>query len=386
MAALQLVREHQLSLRTPVRVLIDKDYYTNPWASSHPIRLVHLLALSAGFAELSRAEFDDNMPRPLLQALSRFADQRRVWWRPGLQHSYSNVAPGLTAAVIEQVSGRRFEKYLHKAVMEPLGMHHASLFPVDNLPGGFQADGHTPIPYWHMTFTGFGALNASLTEMSRFATALVNDGLVDDAQAIPSETVNALFRPMGTLGAAHGLEVGYGPGIYGRVRNGQLIWRHGGDADGYRAGYGLLPEHGRGYLLVFNTDNPELLRRMEHMIEEALTHDLPARTLIPQAGAALISFAGDYAPSSSRFRPQSLARQRATASVAAAGDTLIFAHGADRTILLPAGQGRFFRPGDPAVTVVFARDTDGRLYLQGELGNFVQLKPPAVSASQSPPP
>jgi CubicO group peptidase (beta-lactamase class C family) len=374
LAALALVAEHHLDPNLNVDELLGACCFQNRWAASHPVRLRQLLELSAGFPDLSRAEFDDNTPRPLEESLRRGREARRTLWPPGLQHSYSNVPPGLTAAVIEQVSGQSFESYLKSRVLKPLGMTRAGLGPVPDLPGGHRADGRTPIPYWHMTFAGFGALNASTAELGRYATALLNEGRLEGAQALPAALVAALFRPEASLGARHGLAVTYAAGIYGRVREGHVFWGHGGDADGYLSRYGLLLDQGRGYVIVINSDNPPLLGRMVRRLERALVSGLTVRRPEVVDDPDLSSYVGTYYPSSARFGADRWARgESPQARVERVGDALELERDGRRTRLLPLGAGRFRRPDDPAATAVFVRDAGGALYLQGEMGNYVKL-------------
>lgn len=378
LAALTLIATTDLTLASPIRPILGEGYYHNPWADTDPVRVGHLLSLSAGMPDLNRAEWNDNEPRPLWQALTRYQDQRQLLWPAGLQHSYSNVPPGLTAAVIERVSGQPLDTYLARRLFEPLEMPGASLDPVPGLPGGFKADGGTPIPYWHMTFRAFGALNASTGEMSRLLTALLNQGRLNGGQALPADLVAAFFEPQGSLAAEAGLPVGYGSGVYGWVRGGQLFHGHGGDADGYRSRYGLLREHGRGYLLVINTDNPRLLGRMRRVAEDALTRNLPARqpARIDPGSDALESLTGRYYPASVRFyRDDWQDGRRQAAEVRRAGSTLLLERDGQTTTLYPVGGGQFFREGDPEPTIIFVRGTDGVLYLQGEAGNFARTSP-----------
>jgi CubicO group peptidase (beta-lactamase class C family) len=374
LAALQLAQQHDLPLTSEIRPILGPGYFRNSFAGSRPIRLIDLLTLSAGFGDLTGTEFSDNEPHDLWDALQKNTDRRSTLWPPGLQHSYTNVPPGLTSAVIEKTSGRTFEQYLQQQVFEPLGMAGASLAPIAGLPGGFRADGETEIPYWHMTFKGFGALNTSTREMSRFAETLLNNGRRDGVRVFSEGLVEQFFTPAASLGVDAGLEVSYAAGVYGRVRNGHLFWVHGGDADGYRAGYGLLRVHGRGYAVVFNTDNPQLLRRMVRLLESGLTEDLAPHPPLLSVPEPLEPYAGTYYPSSVRFASDRWSRGEAsTATVRHSGDTLEFIRGSSRTTLIPLGAGRFIRPDDPAVTAVFVRDAAGSLYLQGELGNFVSL-------------
>jgi CubicO group peptidase (beta-lactamase class C family) len=295
-------------------------------------------------------------------------------WPPGLQHSYSNVPPGLTAAVVERLTSQAFDDAARRLVFEPLDMAPASYQPVAGLPGGFRADGVTPIPYWHMTFPAFGALNASPAAMATLLRALLNHGRLGDRQAVAAPSVARMYQPAATAGARAGLEVGYGAGLYGWVSNGHLFHGHGGDADGYRARLGLLRNAGRGYLLGINVDDPVLLGRLQRRVEGALVADLRPPEPIARAIADtdLERYEGDYYPASARFGIDRWHAGEATpARLTVTQGILTFRRGTTVQPLEPLGDGRFRRPGDPAVSVVFV-DWQGALLLQGELGNFAR--------------
>ncbi|MFU8814392.1 MAG: serine hydrolase domain-containing protein [Pseudomonadales bacterium] len=269
LAVLQAAHARGVDLHTPVTHWLPRPPYRNPWTARQPVRLVHLLELTAGLADLSRAEFDDNTPRSLGAALQRGAAGRVIRWPPGMQHSYSNVPPGIAAAVLERIGGEPFDEAVARGVFEPLGMSGASFQPLPGLPSGFRADGVTPIPYLHVTFPAFGGLNASPQDMGRLLEALLNRGRVDGGRAIPEPVVERAFRAESSLGARHGLEIAYGAGVYGWVRDGHRFLGHGGDADGYLSRFGLLPEAGRGYLLGINVDDPRLFGRLRRLVERA---------------------------------------------------------------------------------------------------------------------
>lgn len=56
------------------------------------------------------------------------------------------------------------------AVLRPVGMHSATLRPeprvMDHLVTGYDGDGETVIPYWHMSFHAFGGVNLKLGKWS----------------------------------------------------------------------------------------------------------------------------------------------------------------------------------------------------------------------------
>jgi len=354
---------------------LPEPLYENRWEAEQPMRLVHLLELTAGLPDLSAAEFKDNTALPLHAALARSAEQRQLLWPPGLQHSYSNVPPGIAAAAIEGIAGVSYEDAVRQFVLAPLEMRGAGFEETQALPGGFRIDGKTEIPYWNMTFRAFGGFNASLDAMARLLETLLNEGRLDNRQVLDPGAVRRLYRAESSLGAQAGLEVTYGAGLYGWVNKGHLFFGHGGDADGYRSRLGLLPSAGRGYLLVINSDNPAALRQLQQHVEAALTADLQEPAVpapVAVSAQALSALTGTYYPASARFqisRWQSGAR--ASADIGIERGELTFVKGNRRQRLIPMGQNRFRRPGDPVVSVVFVSH-EGRLYLQGELGNFVR--------------
>ncbi len=386
LALLRLVEDGKITLHQRVRELVEPGSFINPWQRTHPVRVEQLLELTAGFGDLSALEFNHNQPLTLRQALDLNPGSRRALWPPGLQHSYSNSTPGITALVVETVSQRRFEDFMRDEVLRPMGMTDASLEPVDGLPGGFQKDGITPIPNWHMTFGAFGALNASAAEMAQFLGVLLNRGqrnperTPDTHPVFTQATLDRLYRARTGLAGQAGLPVSYGAGSYGWVSHGHVFYGHGGDADGYRSRYGVLPIAGRGYAIVINVDNIRVLRLMRRRVEAFLTHDLSPPNLSPPTAATpdddsdLARYAGVYYPSATRFGVERWRAGRAPrARIAATADGLTFTHEGRVTSLKPLGNGHFRRPDDPVASVVFARDAEGSLYLQGQLGNFFNL-------------
>ena len=155
---LTLAENRAISMDDPAAAHLSTPVWSNRWAATHPVTLLQLLELTAGFADLTPTEFDFNEALPLAEALEIAPASRVTHWPPGLQHSYTNSAPGITTAIVEAISGKSFEAQMRSRVFSPLGMTSATLGPVEGLPGGFQPDGETEIPYWHVTYPAFGAL------------------------------------------------------------------------------------------------------------------------------------------------------------------------------------------------------------------------------------
>jgi CubicO group peptidase (beta-lactamase class C family) len=52
-------------------------------------------------------------------------------YEPGEKGNYSNTGTDIAAAVVETIAGMRWEKYLQKTVLDPLGMKNTGFYPTD---------------------------------------------------------------------------------------------------------------------------------------------------------------------------------------------------------------------------------------------------------------
>jgi len=378
LALLRAADEHSTPLSTPVRSILGDGLWNNQWRAREPITLQQLIELSAGFADLSGAEFDVAKPLTRASAFETFATAHVTHWPPGLQHSYSNLPPAYSAAAVEALTGKPFARYLHTQVLAPLGMPAASLMPISGLPGGFAADGKTPIDYWHMVYPAFGALNATPREFASFLRQISSNALPASlAKALSLRGPVAPHEPSTTLAARAGLTLGYGSGLYGWLRRGVLFAGHGGDADGYRSRYAYRPDTSQGYFLVINTDNPALLRRLTGQIENTLIDRAGVRRPerygdTPLLPASASRFSGRYYPASQRFGIQAWRRCGArSATLFFTGQTLAWETSQRRRVLHHAGANQWRFKGDPQPSVILVSH-NGTRYLFGSLGNWVK--------------
>jgi CubicO group peptidase (beta-lactamase class C family) len=368
LTVLALADHEQVSLQAPLQDYVDADKWQNPWRTTHPIRVIDLLEMRAGFPDLSIEEFDFNEPVSLSQALQLNPGHRKTVWPPGLQHAYSNMTLGLTQLLIEKVSGLAYPDAVHQYVLAPLSVEDVSFAPVPQLPGGYQADGVTPIAYWHMTFPAYGAMNAPLTALTSMLDYL--RGVLP----LPERARQHLFKPHGRRLATE-FTFDYAAGLYPRVRAHRVWHTHGGDADGYRSRIAVLANTDRGYVVNINSDNPRALREIEDVLEHHLVADLsplPTPATKPPARSTLLKFAGTYYPSATRFGLPQWQQGKAQAGyITVDGQNLIWRYKSNEQKLIGVSTHQFRRPGDPVATVVFIEQGPA-LYLQGELGHFVR--------------
>lgn len=375
-ATLIAAREFGFGLDDPVAKHVPNLPYRNQWEETHPVRIAHLLEHTSGLLDLSRREFDSSDPAPLTlaQAFAVDPDAHTTQWPPGLHSSYSNVGAGIASLVIERVSGLPFDAFLATRVLVPLGMRDSGLLLDERTRGrlatGYDRDGRSVMPYWHVIFRAFGGLNATTADMARYLDWLLRP---DGAPLLTAAEKHRMETPHTTLTARTSLRYGYALGLYGYEHEGLMWMGHGGDADGYLSRLGYLPGTGIGYFLTINAFNGDALEEMQGRLESLLTAGLPRPPKPPVAKLApgeLEALAGCYAAATRRFY-WTTEDVDLILSVRVEGDRLIARNPMGRErVWLPVNAAHFRRPDEPVATLGFARDADGSLYVQGDMGTF----------------
>jgi len=377
LAVLLLVEQGRLDLDTPVRKIAADAPLENPWADTHPVRIAHLLEHSSGLLDITREEFDHNLPFPTLEAAFAWRPQARVvQWPPGLHHVYSNANAGLAGLVIERVSGQDYERFITERLLRPLGMDTASLVDDEatreRLATGYDTDGISPIPYWHMIFPPLGAINATPREMGALLELFLRRGKIGNVRLLDAESIARMERPATTLAARNGLAYGYGPGLDQSLHKGFIWFGHGGDGDGYLSRFGYNRAADAGYFLTINTFKQDALNEMRDRVQEHLTQDLSARQATPASIEAdtLRPLTGTYVAVTRRFDWQTLADLDADRLKITIEDGALYTRTANgRRLLIPVDAHHFRRESQPLATIAIM-EQDGDLYLQGDFGNY----------------
>lgn len=306
LAALKLVEEGRLDLNATVRSLVPEVAFANPWEPTHPVRVVHLLEHTTGWDDLRLKEFASNDPKPLTLAegLALGPESRISRWRPGTRFAYCNSGPAVTAAIIEKLTGQRFEAYVEATFLRPLGMPTADYFQSTRTQGLltqlYRADGTTTYPYWHLVMRPSGALNASAREMGALLHFLLLRGEGKGQRVLSEASLQRMETPTASWGAQGGLEKGYGLHNQRSVDEGGVAWQgHGGDVDGGHSDLAYLPEHGLGYFFSINGESGEAFQKIQEQFQAFVAKDLPKQQLPPvqpvPAGLAQ-GFQGWYRP------------------------------------------------------------------------------------------
>ena len=223
-AILALEEEGKLSVSDPIT-----KYFKDVPPDKSAITLHQLLTHSAGFPG---AIGDDEEPTGRDEFIRR-AMSRKLPFAPGSAYEYSNVGFSLLAAIIEQITGGSYERYLHDRLFVRAGMEHTGyVIPkwnpaklargvrdgelVPPFEGSWAADG----PYWHLR--GNGGIMTIPADMFRWHLALLGDKVLSAASR------KKLFTPYVKEGDAPS-SYAYGWAIFPLPNGHQLIAHNGGN-------------------------------------------------------------------------------------------------------------------------------------------------------------
>jgi len=251
-AALQLVQAGKVRLDATLGTYLP-DYPNAEMASK--VTIHHLLTHTGGTGDIFGPQFTANRlelrePEDYLELYGA----RSLLFEPGSQWAYSNYGFMLLGAVVERVSGMRYDDYVAAHVLAPAGMTGAGATPEDaSVPGravGYMWQGGALVsnaPTLPYRGTPAGGWYATVGDFERFATAIREHRLLD-----PAHTALLLDGKV-TMGQS---VVKYAYGFIDRVQEGRRLVGHGGGAPGMSGELSFEPNGGYTVVVLSNLSPP----------------------------------------------------------------------------------------------------------------------------------
>ena len=273
LAILQLRDAGKLRLDDAVQQYVPElKKVTHLTQDAPPITIRHLMTHVAGFPEDNPwgdrqladtdAEFID-----LLKAGISFSNA------PGVAYEYSNLGFTLLGTIITRVSGQPYQQYIHKNILEPLGMDDTyweyAEVPTDQLAQGYRRakEGWQEEPLLHDgVFGAMGGLLTSLEDFSRYMAlhlAAWPPRNEEEPKVLSRSSLREMHQPQrisyfnpehrdanGNLCptvAGYYAGLGWVQDCEGRVRVG-----HTGGLPGFGSNWLVLPEYGIGLVCFAN--------------------------------------------------------------------------------------------------------------------------------------
>ncbi|HYJ79766.1 MAG TPA: serine hydrolase domain-containing protein [Longimicrobiaceae bacterium] len=328
-AVMQLADRGRLDLRSDANRYLTRVKL--PATYPLPVTVADLLAHTGGLDEI----------RPGTQAASRagllslpdFLRPRLARVRPpGQVTSYSTYGITLAGALVEEVSGETFERFLARNLWEPLGMGRTSITAVpDSLAAdvavGYELRGGTPEPQgweWYHTAPA-SSINSTAADMARYLIAHLEGGGLGGARILSAGAAAEMHRQHATMHPRiPGATLGFWEDYVGEVR----VVEHGGNMAGFSAQLTLIPSERDGFFVVSHLEGSQLRDNLRQALLERLYPAARRRRPVPAPpadfAARATAFTGRYGWTTSchTCQPRSVP---VVLEVAADGDALRFA-------------------------------------------------------------
>ncbi len=208
-ALMQLYEQHLFDLDDDINKYL-------PFSVNHPkypdknITFRMLLSHQSGFAE-DPEEFyiyfpPDKCPIPLYPWIETYLSPEgnnytsKIWSddAPGETFHYANIGFALIGYLVETITGKQFYQYCQDNIFTPLKMYNTSylLSSVNrsNLAIPYRFFIYKYIPYGHYCYIGYpcGSIHTSVTELSHFIIAHMNQGVYDGYQLLNATTIQLM--------------------------------------------------------------------------------------------------------------------------------------------------------------------------------------------------
>ena len=247
-AVMQQVQAGKLDLDKDVNTYLD---FKIPPAFGKPITLRNLMTHTSGFEETAKflITTDPKAVKPLGDVLKRWVPHRI--YAPGSTASYSNYGASLAGYLVERVSGEKFDDYVQRHILVPLGMRHSSFAqPLPAALAGGMAQGYEvasgdPQKFEIIPMSPAGALSATGADMAQFMIAHLAQG----GSLLNPQTAALMHRTANTpIPGLPGMALGF----YHEDSNGLNIVGHGGDTNFFHSDLHLYLDKNVGVFVSFN--------------------------------------------------------------------------------------------------------------------------------------
>jgi serine beta-lactamase-like protein LACTB len=256
-AIMQLVEEGKLDLDAPL-VKYVPDFKPIYKPEHKPITLRMLMAHHSGLIREPPIGNYFDPTEPSLEKSIGSLNGIELVYAPNQREKYSNAAIGLVGYTLQKTQGEKFETYVQKKVLNPLGMKLSAFEPTPtvrkNLAEALMWTYHGrefPAPTFELGVTPAGCMYSTVLDLAKFQSCLFADGKIGDKQLIKPETLKEMFRPQFAKGEG---ERGFGLGFMVGELEGKKRIGHGGAIYGFATEFAALPSEKLGVVVVCSRD------------------------------------------------------------------------------------------------------------------------------------
>lgn len=217
-----------------------------------------------------------------IQYLEPSAGLREKW-------QYNNFMFLLQGAVVEKLTGKSWEENVKERLFTPLGMTNSDLSVKEmaeneDVSYGYEAYSEELVKkmdYYQIKAMGpAGSINSSVTDMSRWLMAWINNGNVNGKEVFPigyrNEAISGQMIIGGGLPAAENPDIqfsNYGFGWMMCSYRGHYRVEHGGNIDGFSASTCFFPSDSIGIVVLSNQNGSQIPGIVRNYISDQLLNE-----------------------------------------------------------------------------------------------------------------
>lgn len=264
LAVMQLVESNIVDLDAPVQNYLPWFRVADAEASAQ-MKVRHLLNQTSGLpgipgmVNLANLDDDPGAAERQARALATLKLSNPV----GAKFEYSNLNYNLLGLIIEAASGETYEDYIQQHIFAPLEMSCSYTSLAEAKANGL-AVGHRywfaqPIPVHDLPLPRgslpSGQLISCAEDMAHYLIAHLNGGCYKGEQILSSESMDEMHRGVAEQRVMDQLIASYGMGWFATRIEGIEVVSHGGNVPDFSSYMAILPEQGKGVVLLVNADH-----------------------------------------------------------------------------------------------------------------------------------
>jgi CubicO group peptidase (beta-lactamase class C family)/D-alanyl-D-alanine dipeptidase len=276
-AVMQLVEQGKLNLDAPITDYLPGFKPRNPF--DKPITLRHLMAHRSGLVrEPPVGNYFDPTDPPLARTVASL-NQTELVYEPGSRIKYSNAAIATVGYLLEKTLKEPFADYVHRRVLEPLGLHKSAFEPKPALTKDLAVatmwtyhGRQFTAPTFELGMAPAGSMYSTVNDLARFLSVLFAGGKGANGPILKPATLALMFAPQFAKAEE---KTGFGIGFHITEFDGRQRIGHGGAIYGFATELAALPGDKLGVVVVASKDGANAVTT--RIADVALGHMLAVR-------------------------------------------------------------------------------------------------------------
>jgi len=262
-AILKLRDEGKLQLDDSVEKYLSWFKIKNKYPDAPSITIRHLLTHTSGLPREAAFPYATDFKFPTREQIIEKLSEQETIYPPETKWKYSNLALVLAGEIVSAVSGESYAEYIHKEILEPLGMSSTSVILPDEhknrLATGYgrrMPDGSRRV----MPFSDFkgltpaGNMSSTVKDLARFVSWQFRLRESSGSEILKASTLKEMQR-------VHWLypdwKAGWGLGFMIVHKEARDLVGHGGHVGGYQTDISTSPKEKVGVITLVNADDAD---------------------------------------------------------------------------------------------------------------------------------